>query len=183
MLKRKHLKHSLFLFFFLYFCNAAAALAAEIKYTLSMPEPHTHYFEVEMEVQGARKKYIDFKLPVWAPGSYLVREFSKNVEGFEATDKSGKAVRAEKTSKNTWRVYSNKADLVRVKYKVYAFEMSVRTSFLDASHGYVNGTSMFMYPDGYQKEDGTLVVKPYKGWSKVSTGLKSTGNFTYTFPN
>ncbi len=183
MLKRKHLKHTFLLFFFLYFCNAAAVLAAEIKYTLSMPEPHTHYFEVEMEVQGARKKYIDFKMPVWAPGSYLVREFSKNVEGFEATDKSGKAVRAEKTSKNTWRVYSNKADLVRVKYKVYAFEMSVRTSFLDASHGYVNGTSMFMYPDGYQKEDGTLVVKPYNGWSKVSTGLKSTGNFTYTFPN
>ncbi|GGG01579.1 peptidase M61 [Pontibacter amylolyticus] len=148
-----------------------------------MPEPHTHYFEVGVELSGARQNYIDYKMPVWAPGSYLVREFAKNVEGFSATDKSGKALRHEKISKNTWRVYSNKADAVRVRYKVYAFEMSVRTSFLDASHGYVNGTSMFMYPEGYQKQQGTLVVQPYKDWKTVSTGLKSTGSFTYTFPD
>ncbi|OKL41800.1 peptidase M61 [Pontibacter flavimaris] len=148
-----------------------------------MPEPHTHYFEVEAELSGARKKYIDFTMPVWAPGSYLVREFAKNVESFEATDGTGKALRSEKIDKNTWRVYSNKASVVRAKYDVYAYEMSVRTSYLDASHGYVNGTSMFMYPEGFEKQQGTLVVKPFSGWDKVSTGLKSTGKFTYTFPN
>ncbi|MHC2993676.1 peptidase M61, partial [Pontibacter sp. HJ8] len=159
------------------------ALAAELTYTLSMPAPHTHYFEVEVALKGAKKNYIDYKMPVWAPGSYLVREFAKNVDSFTATDKAGKALRYEKINKNTWRVYSNKADAVQVKYKVYAFEMSVRTSFLDAAHGYVNGTSMFMYPDGYQDQKGTLVVQPFKDWKKVSTGLKSTGTYTYTFPN
>ncbi|GAA4436088.1 PDZ domain-containing protein [Pontibacter saemangeumensis] len=148
-----------------------------------MPAPHTHYFQVEAELSGAKKNYIDFTLPVWAPGSYLVREFAKNIEGFEATDKAGKVLRSEKIDKNTWRVYSNKADLVRAKYAVYAYELSVRTSFLDSSHGYVNGTSVFMYPEGYQDENGTLVVKPYQGWGKVSTGMKSTGDFTYVFPN
>ena len=159
------------------------AFAAELRYTLEMPEPHTHYFEVTAELQGARKKYIDFTMPVWAPGSYLVREFAKNVEGFTATDGKGKALRAEKIDKNTWRVYSNRASEVKVNYKVYAFELTVRTNFLDASHGYVNGTSIFMYPEGYEKEDGTLVVKPHTSFSKVSTGLKSTAKFTYTFPN
>ncbi|MCP2045163.1 M61 family metallopeptidase [Pontibacter sp. HSC-36F09] len=181
-----HPRHSilyLFLSFCFFFITVLPALAADLRYTLSMPEPYTHYFEVEVELSGARLNYIDYKMPVWAPGSYLVREFAKNVEGFSATDKSGKALRHEKISKNTWRVYSNKADAVRVHYKVYAFEMSVRTSFLDASHGYVNGTSMFMYPEGYQKQQGTLVVQPYKDWKTVSTGLKSTGNFTYTFPD
>ncbi|TXK52204.1 M61 family metallopeptidase [Pontibacter qinzhouensis] len=149
-----------------------------------MPEPHTHYFEVELHLKGTgRKGHIDYKMPVWAPGSYLIREFPKNVEGFVATDKAGKNLRAEKIDKNTWRVYSQKASEVKVKYKVYAFELSVRTSFIDASHGYVNGTSVFMYPEGYQKQSGELVVKPYKDWSKVSTGLTSTGNFTYTFPD
>ncbi|GAB3539079.1 PDZ domain-containing protein [Pontibacter brevis] len=148
-----------------------------------MPQPHTHYFEVEAELSGAKKNYVDFTLPVWAPGSYLVREFAKNVESFEATDKAGKALRSEKIDKNTWRVYSNRADVVRAKYDVYAYELSVRTSYLDASHGYVNGTSVFMYPEGYENLSGTLVVKPYQGWNKVSTGLKSTGKFTYTFPN
>ncbi|MCX2741814.1 M61 family metallopeptidase [Pontibacter anaerobius] len=183
MLKHNRFKLSLLIVLFLSLGNAAAALAAELRYTLSMPEPHTHYFEVEAELSGARKSHIDFTMPVWAPGSYLVREFAKNVESFEATDGSGKSLRSEKIDKNTWRVYSNKASVVRAKYDVYAYEMSVRTSFLDASHGYVNGTSMFMYPEGYQNQNGTLVVKPFSGWDKVSTGLKSTGNFTYTFPN
>lgn len=168
---------------FLCLGSSARALAAELRYTLSMPEPHTHYLEVEAQLSGVKKNYVDFTLPVWAPGSYLVREFAKNVEGFKATDKSGKELRSEKIDKNTWRVYSNKADVVRASYDVYAYEMSVRTSFLDASHGYVNGTSVFMYPEGYQDLNGTLVVKPYQGWDKVSTGLKSTGKFTYTFPN
>lgn len=183
MFKQNHFKRSFLLLAFLCLGNAAAALAAELRYTLSMPAPHTHYFEVEAELSGVKKNYIDFTLPVWAPGSYLVREFAKNVESFTATDKSGKALRSEKIDKNTWRVYSNKADVVRARYDVYAYELSVRTSFLDASHGYVNGTSVFMYPEGYEKEGGTLVVKPYAGWNKVSTGMKSTGNFTYTFPN
>ena len=183
MLKQKQITPSLLLIAFFFFWSTLTALAAELKYTLAMPKPHTHYFEVEMELTGARKNYIDYKMPVWAPGSYLVREFAKNVDSFTATDKAGKPLRAEKIDKSTWRVYSNKADAVRVKYNVYAFEMSVRTSFLDASHGYVNGTSMFMYPEGYQNQHGTLVVKPYKDWKQVSTGLKSTGAYTYTFPN
>lgn len=179
---RQKLTFILFLCIF-FFQTALSALAADLRYTLAMPAPHTHYFEVEVELTGAKKNYIDYKMPVWAPGSYLVREFAKNVEGFSASDKSGKAIRHEKIDKNTWRVYSNKADAVRVKYKVYAFELTVRTSFLDASHGYVNGTSMFMYPEGFQKQEGTLQVKPYKDWKTVSTGLKSTGGYTYTFPN
>ncbi|WP_255481060.1 M61 family metallopeptidase [Pontibacter sp. Tf4] len=158
-------------------------MAAELKYKLEMPEPHTHYFEVSATLEGARKKYIDFTMPVWAPGSYLVREFAKNVEGFNATDGAGKALRSEKIDKNTWRVYSNRASEVTVNYKVYAYELSVRTSYLDATHGYVNGTSMFMYPEGYEKQAGTLTVVPHKSFGKVATGLKQVSKFTYTFPN
>ncbi|MCC9167478.1 M61 family metallopeptidase [Pontibacter harenae] len=183
MHKLKQLKQSLFLFALLFVVTASTAFGAEITYTLSMPEPHTHYFNVGVELTGAKKKYVDFTMPVWAPGSYLVREFAKNVESFKATDKNGNSLQAEKIDKNTWRVYSNRADVVQVSYDVYAYELSVRTSFLDASHGYVNGTSIFMYPEGYEKEDGTVVVKPYEGWNTVSTGLKSTGKFNYTFPN
>jgi predicted metalloprotease with PDZ domain len=183
MLHKRQITTSLFLSICFFFCSALVALAADIRYTLAMPEPHTHYFEVEVELTGARKNYIDYKMPVWAPGSYLVREFAKNVEGFVATDKAGKPLRHEKIDKNTWRVYSNRAEAVRIKYKVYAFEMSVRTSFLDASHGYVNGTSVFMYPDSFQNQQGTLVVQPFKDWKTISTGMKSAGVFTYTFPN
>lgn len=176
-------KHYLLIFIVSLAGFISPAFAAELRYTLEMPAPHTHYFEVTAELEGARKKYIDFTMPVWAPGSYLVREFAKNVDSFTATDGKGKALRSEKIDKNTWRVYTNRATDVKVTYNVYAFELSVRTSFLDASHGYVNGTSIFMYPEGFEKQAGTLVVKPHRSFSKVSTGLKSNGKFTYTFPN
>ncbi|GGK70380.1 peptidase M61 [Rufibacter glacialis] len=148
-----------------------------------MPEPHTHYFEVEMRLEGFRGKNLEVTMPVWAPGSYLIREFPKNVEAFQAHVGKNR-VKAEKTDKNTWRVATGGKD-VTVTYKVYAYELSVRTSFIDATHGYLNGTSVFMYPEGHKDLPSTLTVVPYKGWSKVSTGLPVVEGkpFTYRAPN
>ncbi len=68
--------------------TAAANFAAaqSIEYTVSMSEPWTHYYDVTMTISGAKKKHLDFVMPVWIPGSYMVREFSKFVEGFSAGD-------------------------------------------------------------------------------------------------
>ncbi|MBT2558417.1 M61 family metallopeptidase [Hymenobacter sp. ISL-91] len=163
---------------------APAALAAPtLRYTLAMPAPQTHYFEVEMNLDGFNKAYTDVKMPVWAPGSYLIREFERNVEDFGATAGS-QALRTEKLDKNTWRIYHPKARNFAVRYKVYAYELSVRTSFIDASHGYVNGTSVFMYPAENKQLPSQLEVKPAAGWSQVSTSLKPAGGtFTYRSSN
>ncbi|WP_324670775.1 PDZ domain-containing protein [Hymenobacter sp. GOD-10R] len=162
--------------------QVGAALAAPtLRYTLSMPAPQTHYFEVEMALGGFGKQYTDVKMPVWAPGSYLVREFAKNVEGFTAQAGS-QVLRADKVDKNTWRVYHPKAKEFTVRYKVYAFELSVRTSFIDASHGYLNGTSVFMYPAEEKMLSSTLTVQPATGWTQVSTSLKPVaGGAAFTF--
>ena len=69
----------------------AAAQPDTISYTLSMEAPHTHYFEVEMTLKGVDRDTLDFKMPVWTPGSYLVREFSRHVEAFQAEDRGGVA--------------------------------------------------------------------------------------------
>ncbi|UOG77014.1 PDZ domain-containing protein [Hymenobacter tibetensis] len=153
--------------------------ASTLRYTLAMPAPQTHYFEVDMNLGGFGKQYTDLKMPVWAPGSYLVREFARHVEGFEA--KAGSEIlHTEKITKNTWRVYHPKAKDFSVHYRVYAYELSVRTSFLDAAHGYVNGTSVFMYPAEGQQLASTLEVRPATGWTQVSTSLKPAGGqFTF----
>ncbi|SHJ49496.1 Predicted metalloprotease, contains C-terminal PDZ domain [Hymenobacter daecheongensis DSM 21074] len=155
--------------------------ASTLRYTLAMPAPQTHYFEVEMALGDFGKPFTDVKMPVWAPGSYLVREFAKNVEGFGAQAGSA-TLRTEKISKNTWRVYHPKSKNFTVRYRVYAFELSVRTSFIDAAHGYVNGTSVFMYPEGEQKLPSTLLVQPAPGWTQVSTSLKpAAGGAPFSF--
>ena len=151
-----------------------------LRYTLAMPAPQTHYFDVKIELGGFPADYTDVKMPVWAPGSYLVREFAKNVEGFEARTAGGQRLVAEKLSKNTWRVRHPKQASFRVSYRVYAFELSVRTSFIDADHGYLNGSSVFMYPADNKMLPSTVAVQPAAGWSQVSTALRpAPGKFTY----
>ncbi len=168
---------------------SAAALAApkapKIEYFLSMDEPHTHYFDVRMTVSGIRQDYLDFKMPAWTPGSYLIREYARHVEGFSATGGANKPLNAEKINKNTWRVNSKGTDGVTVQYRVYAFEISVRTPFLDATHGYVQPAAVFMALDKYQDQPATLTVKPYKDWKEISTGLSPAGKdkWTLAVPN
>ncbi|ETZ21243.1 peptidase M61 [Pedobacter sp. V48] len=156
----------------------------KIGFEVNFTEPQAHYVEMEMNISGLTKDYVDVKMPVWAPGSYLVREFAKNVEGFSATA-NNKPVKFEKVRKNAWRVYSAKAKNIKIKYRVYAFEMSVRTSFVDESHAFLSSTGIFMYPDGMLNLPSTVKVNPFKGWGKVSTGLESVSGkpFTYAASN
>ncbi|SEM59459.1 Predicted metalloprotease, contains C-terminal PDZ domain [Olivibacter domesticus] len=155
---------------------------APIKFEVSFKEPQAHYVEVQMEIKDVSKDYIDVKMPVWAPGSYLVREFSKNVEGFRAKTVSGGELGVQKMTKNTWRITTGKEKTVLVNYRVYAFEVSVRTSFVDASHAFLSPTGIFMYPDGQVKRPAEVTIKPFKTWSRVSTGLTPVDQkqFTYT---
>lgn len=153
----------------------------KVGFEVSFKEPQAHYVEMEMTISGLAKDYVDVKMPVWAPGSYLVREFAKSVEDFSATA-GGKPVKFEKVKKNAWRVYSAKSNAIKIKYRVYGFEVSVRTPFIDESHAFLSSTGIFMYPDGLLKLPSTVKIIPYKGWSKVSTGLEPVAGqpFTYT---
>jgi predicted metalloprotease with PDZ domain len=156
----------------------------KIGFEVCFTEPQAHYAEVEMNISGINKEFIDIKMPVWTPGSYLVREFSKNVEGFKASV-AGKALRFEKVRKNIWRVYGAGANQLKINYRVYANEVSVRTAFIDNTHAFLSSSSIFMYPDGYLKSPSTVTIIPFKGWSKVSTSLEpvSGQTFTYTAPD
>ncbi|HAI76274.1 MAG TPA: peptidase M61, partial [Microscillaceae bacterium] len=150
-----------------------------------MPAPHTHYFEVEMQIDDLSDAYVDLKMAVWTPGSYLVREYARHVEGFRAVDANNQPVSANKINKNTWRVQTNGAKKVVVKYSVYAFELTVRTSFLNAAHGYVNPASVFMFVDKQTNTPAELVIQPFGDWDRVSTGLPAVPGkpFTYNIPN
>lgn len=178
------MKRALATLFVLVLVSMTGKSQVKVSFEISFIEPQAHYAEVEMNISGLIKDYVDVKMPVWAPGSYLVREFAKSVEGFSATA-AGKSARFEKVRKNAWRVYSAKASTIKIKYRVYAFETSVRTAFIDESHAFLSSTGIFMYPDGLLNLPSTVIIKPYKTWSKVSTGLEPVVGkaFTYTAAN
>lgn len=158
-------------------------------YELSMPQPQTHYFHVRMTVRNLQnsallpnKEQLTLKMPVWTPGSYLVREFAKNVD--QLTAKSGtRVLPVRKTNKNTWQIALQGSNEVVIEYDVYAFELSVRTSFIDDSHGYVNGASVFVYVPQLVNTPMEVRIKPYEKWSTVSTAMKSIGKWHYEVPD
>ncbi len=161
-----------------------AKAQVKIGFEVSFKEPQAHYAEVQMNISGLAKDYVDVKMPVWTPGSYLVREFEKSVEGFTASA-SGKTLKVQKVRKNIWRVYSAKANNIKINYRVYAFEISVRTPFIDESHAFLSPTGIFMHPEGMIKSPSTVRIIPFNAWSKVSTGLTPVAGqqFTYLAPD
>lgn len=169
----------------LFASTMTAKSQVKIDFEVSFTEPQAHYTEVAMTISGvAAKDYVDLKMPVWTPGSYLVREFAKNVEGFKASS-NNKAIKFQKVSKNTWRVFNAKAASLKVNYRVYAFEISVRTAFVDESHAFLSSAGIFMYPAGMLDKPSTVKILPYGKWDKVSTGLAPVAGkkFTYHSPN
>lgn len=155
--------------------------AAPIKHLIQMPNPQSHYFDVTttLDVSKETGRFIELKMAAWTPGSYLIREFSKNVEQVSA--QSGNSMLPiSKISKNTWRIALQPGiKTVQVHYQVYAYELSVRTSFLDDVHGYINPASVLLYVAKWAKQPQELSIVPHKDFEKVSTALKNVGGFNY----
>lgn len=148
----------------------------KIHHEISMPNPETHYFHVQTELSGFKDKKLTLTMPVWSPGSYLIREYPQNVNQVKAKDESGNALNVRKVSKNKWEIDKGKAKKVTVNYEYYAFNLTVRTSFLDNTHGFFNGVNIFTYPEGYKNLGGTVKVIPHSSFKTISTPLKKTGD-------
>jgi predicted metalloprotease with PDZ domain len=170
---------SFILLLFMDIKNVDAAGTLSIFYTVTFPEAQAHYADIEMNISGLKQNVLNLKMPVWTPGSYLVREFSKNVESFTATS-GATALQVNKISKNCWQLHTTGVPVLTVKYRVYCFEISVRTSFIDASHAFLCNTGIFIYPDKMIDQPSTIHLVPYKGWTKVSTSLPMVNNDVFT---
>ncbi|MFY8171166.1 MAG: M61 family metallopeptidase [Sphingobacteriaceae bacterium] len=172
-------------FSFLFISMLASAINPKVNYELTFSQAQAHYVDVKLTIQQNDKESVDFKMPVWAPGSYLVREFARNVEGVAATNAKNENLICEKINKNTWRVQAGKNSEVVFQYRVYAFELSVRTSFIDDAHAYLNGSSIFMYAEGFKEAPIQLKITPNANWKKISCSLAKSGTspFELTAPN
>ena len=149
----------------------AQTAALPIRYDVSFPAPQTHYVEVRVEVPTARRPDIELMMPVWTPGSYLVREFSRHIENVTAADPSGRALTVAKSDKNRWKVTTAGAATVIVSYRVYAREMSVRTNWVESGFALLNGAPTFMTLTDLAPRPHEVVIAPAAGWKRSITGL------------
>lgn len=152
-----------------------------IQYQVAMPQPESHLFEVTLRVLNWHAAVLDLKMPVWTPGSYLVREYSRNVQDFSAQTIDEGRLNWRKKSKNNWQIETSGVSEVIITYRVYANELSVRTNHLDSTHGYFNGAALFFYLPGNERQPiRVTIVPPFPEW-RVTTPLNAVKGQANTF--
>lgn len=148
-----------------------SAAPPTINYTVSMSKPWTHLLEVEMRLNwSAMPDKAELKMPVWTPGSYLIREYARHVEDFTVKDANGADLAWRKINKNTWQIDSKGKQEIVARYNVYANELTVRTNELNADHAFFNNAATLMFPKDQISAPSTLKIIPFKDW-KIATGL------------
>jgi predicted metalloprotease with PDZ domain len=146
------------------------SLPAPVHYRVEAFDPHAHLWRVTLSIAKPARQQI-VSLPVWIPGSYMVREFSKHVQNLSATQ-NGKACGIDQLDKCTWQLACTAGKPLEISYEVYAFDNSVRTAWLDAQRGFFNPTSLCLRVQAQENAAHSLALDAIKSeaLSAVSTG-------------
>ena len=155
--------------------------APSIIYQVSMPKPASHLFTVSLQVKNWQESKLDLKMPVWTPGSYLIREYARHVQDFVAEDSNSQiALVSQKLGKNHWQIDTANTTAITVSYRVFANDLTVRTNHLDATHGYFNGAALFFFIPDWDKQPIKVKIIPPANW-QVTTTLPPAPEETNTF--
>jgi predicted metalloprotease with PDZ domain len=148
-----------------------------LRYTLTFPAPATHYVEVEASIPTGGAPQVELFQPVWTPGSYKVRDYSRHVEELRAESPGGNPLPVTKVRKNRWRIATWGAPRVHLLYRVYGRELTVRTNFVDRDFALINGAPTFLSlaePSPGRVHEVAVVLPT--GWRDVLTALEPSGN-------
>ena len=140
-----------------------------IHYRIEVADVHSHRFLVTLRITKPQPKQR-LSLPVWIPGSYLVREFARHLSPLKAKQGQREAA-ITALNKSSWEVDTQGQSPLTVQYEVYAFDTSVRAAYLDAQRGFFNGTGVFLQAQGFEDQPQSLKITGLpKGW-QVATAL------------
>ncbi len=154
-----------------------------LAYQVSMPQPQTHLFAVTLSVSNWEDGVLDLKMPVWTPGSYLVREYSKQLQGLTAMTGDGQKLTATKLAKNHWQIETAGNSQIVVSYQMFANELTVRTNHLDVTHGYFNPAALCFYVPGYTDCPIEITIIPPDPQWRVTTPLPEMSTLTFLAAN
>lgn len=166
------------------FAGIAGADARQpLRYTLRFPAAASHYVDVEALVPTEGKRRVELFMAVWTPGSYLIREYARNVEDVRAKDGAGRARAVVKTRKNRWSVEAAGAASVSVSYRVYCREMGVRTNYIEVDFGFLNGAPTFLSLVGDSTRPHEVRIERPPNWPTVVTALDAIAADTWRAPD
>ena len=134
--------------------------ASSIRYTITPTDPAAHRFTVTCHIPSPDPAGQRLALPAWIPGSYLIRDFSRHIVAIHG-ESNGKAVSLTKRDKHTWQAPPLAAGRpLSITCEIHAWDLSVRGAHLDETHGFFNGTSVFLRVVGQEKAPCLVDIRP-----------------------
>ena len=126
-------------------------------YSLSVSSVSQHLFDITINIPALDDQELILALPAWIPGSYMVRDFSRNIINFSAHNDSGSLVDITLVDKQQWKLMTQ-GKPVTVAYQVYAFDLSVRSAYINDEYAFCNGTSVFVAVSGYESQSCHVTI-------------------------
>ena len=151
-----------------------------IRYTLRFPAPQTQYLDVEAAIPTAGRAEVEVYMATWTPGSYLIREYERNVEAVTATAGTRTAAVA-KSAKNRWKITTGGAPSVTLRYKVYSREMTVRNNWVESAFAMLNGAPTFITLVERAARPHEVRIELPAAWKRVETALEPVSGSPNTF--
>jgi predicted metalloprotease with PDZ domain len=155
----------------------------KLAYEVAMSQPQTHLFELKLTVGNWNGDLLDLKMPVWTPGSYLVREYAKQLQDFAAVTAEGERLATTKITKHHWQIQTNHHREITISYRIFANELTVRTNHLDATHAYFNPAALCFYVPEYEHCPIEITIVPPEPSWKVTTPLPEISPQTFLATN
>jgi len=144
--------------------NQIPARGVEIAYTVSLRNPTSHLFDVEISIKGIRETSVSVSMPAWSPGIYRIENYARNVQAFQASNSRNQPLQWQQTDKQTWRIAKQQADDVEVRYQVFSTLLTDQMADLAPP-------ATFMYVVGHKHVPCSVKYNTPGGW-KVHTGLE-----------
>lgn len=138
-----------------------------IRYTIKPIQPTAHLLEVRLDIPNPGSAPLTLYLPAWIRGSYMIRDFSRHIVTLQGEDQQG-PVDLVKQDKQTWRLTAPAQGELRVTYRIYAWDLTVRAAHVDTTHAYFNGPSVFLGLQGRESEACEVVIQRPDGESYVN---------------
>jgi predicted metalloprotease with PDZ domain len=173
-----------FLFTILFF-HSAVVLSQKtttvLHYSISIPDPANHTYNVELRCSNWKQDTIQLKIPKWMPGYYQLIDYASSVTHLLAKDGKGKNVPVEKINDNTWSIAGIKNRPFVVQYSINTTKQFVANSYVDSAHAYIIPENTFLYIKGQLNIPVSVSLSFSKAWKNIATGLDAVTNKTNEF--
>lgn len=158
---------------------SAQAKPVGVHYTVDLSDAKNHYLTIVVDVP-VKAETTEMMMATWTPGSYLIREYARNIDSIEVTS-GGKKLEFEKSRKNRWLVQTEGIKSFQFKYRLYCNEMSVRTNWVGKQYAMINGAPAFVTVVDRLVQKHTVQLKLPKGWKRSATSLRTIGDEPHSF--